>query len=72
MNWLGKFVSMGVLAQSYQFLYRMYFIVVRRFAEIAERNKKKLKFHMFTAIPQKDLEDCQFYIASKKHSEKLP
>ena len=31
MNYLGRFVSLGVLAQSYQFLYRMYFIVVRRF-----------------------------------------
>ena len=38
MNWLGKFVCLGVLAQSFQFLYRMYFIIVRRFAEIKERN----------------------------------
>ena len=38
MNWLGKFVCLGVLAQSFQFLHRMYFIVVRRFAEINERN----------------------------------
>ena len=50
----------------------MYFIVGRRFAEIKERNQKKLKFGMFTPIPEKDLQDCQFYIASKKHSEKLP
>ena len=38
MNWLGKFVCLGVTAQSFQFLYRMYFIIVRRFAEIKERN----------------------------------
>ena len=38
MNWLGKFVCLGVLAQSFQFLHCMYFVVVRRFAEINERN----------------------------------
>ena len=38
LNLLAKFVCVGVLAQSFQFLYRMYFIVVRRFEEIAERN----------------------------------
>ena len=38
LNLLAKFVCLGVLAQSFQFLYRMYFIVVRRFAEVAERN----------------------------------
>ena len=67
MNWLGKFVCVGVLMQSFQFLHRMYFIVVRRFAEIKERNLKKLKFHMFTAIPEKDLQDCKFYQDSKRH-----
>ena len=72
MNIPGKIVCMGVMAQSYQFLHRMYFIVVRRFAEIKERNKKKLEFHWFKAIPQKELDSCQFYLASKKHSEKLP
>lgn len=72
MNMPGKIVCLGVLAQSYQFLYRMYFIVLRRFAEIAERNKKKLAFRWFSAIPQKELDSCQFYIASKRHSEKLP
>ena len=72
MNFMGKFISVGVLLQSYQFLYRMYFIVMRRFAEISERNKKKLPFHWFQPIPQKDLDTCQFYLASKKHSEKLP
>ena len=72
MNWLGRLVSLGVMAQSCQFLKRMYSIVVRRFAEIAERNKKKLDFNWFVPIPQKDLDSCQFYLASKKHSEKLP
>ena len=30
MNWVGKLASLGVIGQSYQFLYRMYFIVKRR------------------------------------------
>ena len=72
LNLLAKIVCLGVLAQSFQFLYRIYFIVVRRFAEIKERNEKKLKFYWFTAIPQKDLDSCEFYLASKRHSEKLP
>lgn len=72
MNILGKIVSLGVMAQSYQFLYRMYFIVIRRFQEVNERNKKKMPFYWFTAIPQKDLDTCDFFLASKKHSEKLP
>ena len=67
MNWLGKLVCVGVLMQSFQFLHRMYFIVVRRFAEIKERNQKKLKFHMFVSIPLKDLQECKFYQDSKRH-----
>ena len=37
-NYFARIVCMGVMAQSCQFLYRMYFIVMRRFAEIGERN----------------------------------
>ncbi len=72
MNYLSRVVSLGVMAQSYQFLYRMYFIVIRRFQEINERSKKKLKFGMFTPISPKDLDTCEFYLSSKRHSEKLP
>ena len=72
MNLLGKIVCAGVMAQSYQFLYRMYFIVVRRIEEIDERNKKGIKIGFFTPIPQKELDNCQFYLNTKKHQEKLP
>ena len=72
LNYFAKIVCLGVMAQSYQFLYRMYFIVVRRFAEIKERNNKKIAFHWFEAIPLKELDSCKFYLDSKTHSEKLP
>jgi len=51
LNLFAKIVCAGVMVQSYQFLYRMYFIVMRRFAEIRERNKKKITLHWFKAIP---------------------
>jgi hypothetical protein len=53
-----KLMYIGILFQSYQFLYRMYFIVKRRFAEIDERNRKKLPFHWLVPIPMKELETC--------------
>ena len=42
MNLLAKIVSLGVLAQSYQFLYRMYFIARARVAETSERARRKI------------------------------
>ena len=38
LNYLAKLVSLGIMAQSCQFLSRMYSIFVRRLAEIRERN----------------------------------
>lgn len=32
-HWLGKLVSLGVLGQSYQFLYRMYLLLIARYSE---------------------------------------
>ena len=49
-NILAKIVCIGIMVQSCQFLYRMYFIFMRRLEEIKERNEKKIKFHWFTAI----------------------
>ena len=43
------------------FTYTMYFIFMRRLAEIKERNEKKIKFGWFTPISQKELETCKFY-----------
>jgi hypothetical protein len=45
MHWLAKFVSLGVLAQSYLFLYRMYFIARARLRETSERTKKGFPFY---------------------------
>jgi hypothetical protein len=39
MNILSKIFAVGILVQSYLFLYRMYFIVNARFKEIAERKR---------------------------------
>ena len=67
-----KSVLFIVTLQSLHNVYRMKSIVMRRFQEINERNKKKLTFGWLTPIPQKDLEKCQFYIQSQKHKEKIP
>jgi hypothetical protein len=47
MNLLARFVSLGVLAQSYQFLYRMYFIARARIAETSELSRKKIQLKWF-------------------------
>ena len=61
MNLLTKFTTVGLLAMSTLTLYRMYFSIMRRFAEIKERNEKKLDFHWFESIPIKALENCDFH-----------
>lgn len=66
---VGKALFAGLLLQSYQFVMSMYKILMRRFAEIKERNDKKIKIGWFTPISQKDLETCKFYQSSKKHSK---
>ena len=71
-NNVAKFVALGVMAQSYLFLYRMYFIVRARVAEQAERNKRKIKISWFEPIPIETLKECKFYQKSKTRSEKLP
>ena len=40
----AKFVSVGILLQSYMFLYRMYFILNSRIKETTERKSKGIKF----------------------------
>lgn len=47
MHWLAKFVSLGVLGQSYLFLHRMYFIARARIKETTERSKYGFKFYWF-------------------------
>lgn len=68
----AQFVSIGILLQSYMFLYRMYFILQSRIREVTERKTKGIKNHWFTPIPQKVLEDCAFWQKSQKVKEKLP
>ena len=43
MHFIGKIFGFGILAQSYLFLYRMYFIMRSRLKETAERNQKGIK-----------------------------
>ena len=68
----AKFVSVGILLQSYMFLYRMYFILNARIKETTERKSKEIKNRWFEPIPQKTLEDCVFWQKSQKVREKLP
>ncbi len=70
MHWLGRLVSLGILAQSYQFLYRMYFIATARLRETKERRAKQIPFHWFEPIAPSDLAQCDF--AKKKTQDKLP
>jgi hypothetical protein len=70
MHLLGRFVSLGVLAQSYLFLYRMWFILRARLAETKERRAKQLPFYWFEPMAQADLDKCKF--AKKKTQDKLP
>ena len=69
---LTKFVSLGITAQSYLFLYRIYFVLNSRLKETAERRKKNIKFSWLEPIPLEILKDCQFYLRSRKTKEKLP
>ena len=71
-HWIGKLVALGVQLQSYQFLYRMYFIFCARLAEQSERSKNQIKIGFLTPIRQNDLEKCQFYKKNKKTRELLP
>jgi hypothetical protein len=64
MHLLGRFVSLGILAQSYLFLYRMWFILNSRLRETSERRQKKIPFYWFEPISASDLEKCKF--AKKK------
>lgn len=70
MNVFGRLVSLGVLAQSYQFLYRMYFILRSRVQETSERNKLKLRIYWFEPMKTEDLEKTKFY--KKKTVDRLP
>ena len=69
----GKIMAVLILSQSWLFTYRMITSIKRRFAEIAERNKRGIKFVDWTSpIPKKELENCQFYISAMSFKEKLP
>ena len=54
----SRFVSLGICAQSYLFLYRMYFILNSRIKETAERRQNKIKISWFEPIPTEILKDC--------------
>ena len=51
MNILARFVCLGILFQSYLFLYRMYFILRSRMKETSERNEKGIKIHWLQPMP---------------------
>ena len=51
----AKLVSVGILLQSYKFLYNMYFIFNSRIKETAERKRKGIKIRWFEPIPLKVL-----------------
>ena len=68
----AQFVSVGILLQSYMFLYRMYFILNSRIKETTERKSKGIKNQWFEPIPQKILQECTFWQKSQKVKEKLP
>ena len=68
----AQFISVGILMQSYMFLYRMYFILNSRIKETTERKTKGIKNRWFEPIPQKTLEECNFWLKSQKVKEKLP
>ncbi len=72
MNMLAKIVSLGVLAQSYQFLWRMYFIARARIAETRERARRKIQIKWFEPMSQTQLDTCDFYKKNKKMVDKLP
>ena len=72
MNWLARIVSLGVLAQSYLFLYRMYFIARARFAETSERSKRKIQIKWFEPMTKEQLDTCDFFKKNKKMVDKLP
>jgi hypothetical protein len=57
----ARVVSVGILLQSYQFLYRMYFIFNSRIKETAERRSKGIKIHWFEPIPLETLKECDFW-----------
>ena len=44
---LARVVAVGILLQSYLFLYRMYFILQSRIAETAERRSKNIEIKWF-------------------------
>ena len=71
-SFFAKFVSVGILLQSYMFLYRMYFILNSRIKETTERKSRGIKNRWFEPIPQKILEDCNFWLKNQKVKEKLP
>ena len=63
-NIITKAVITVAMLQSYQNVFRMVPIIKRRLKEMDERNVKKFTFDWFTPIPQKYLEQCDFYKAS--------
>ncbi len=69
---LARVVSVGILLQSYLFLYRMYFILQSRIAETAERRSKNIEIKWFEPMPLETLKQCKFWQKSQKAKELLP
>lgn len=57
----AKFVSLGILAQSYQFLFRMYKLLCSRIAEINERKQKKIKMQWLTPLADEQVAKLSFH-----------
>ena len=68
----ARIVSCGILLQSYQFLYRMYFIFNSRIKETMERKTKGIKISWFEPIPMETLKTCDFWKKSQGKKEHLP
>lgn len=66
----AKLVSLGILAQSYQFLARMYTLLKNRIAEIKERKQKKIKMMWFTPLPAEQVAKLDYNL--KKTKDGLP
>lgn len=66
-----RIASVGMLAQSWVFTFRMWASIKRRMAEMNERQRRGIKFHWLTPISDKQLEECDFYKETQKFKEGL-
>ena len=57
----SKFAWIVIIAQSYQFLYRIYYVHQARIKEHTERTQKNIRMDWFQPISNKKLKRCKFY-----------